>query len=125
MKCYGCQFFGVAVWWRYLLNSRLFSGKTRQLHATHVTTGDRLWSNLPSLRAMATITHNTLAWYGWDQGEVGVHDVIGTRRDPDTNRLLKNTDYHHCCQSNLTRALADHLSKPTCDVEPHIHTECV
>ena len=21
MKCYGCRFFGVAVWWRYLLNS--------------------------------------------------------------------------------------------------------
>ena len=104
-----------------ILTSAFFSGKTRQLHATHVTTGDRLWSNLPSLRAMATITHDTLDWYGWDQDGAGVHDVIGTRCDPYTNRLLKNTDYHHCCHSNLTRALADHLAKPTADVEQHIH----
>jgi hypothetical protein len=45
------------------LTERFFSGKTRQLHATHVTTGCRLWSTLPSLRPLATITHNTLAWY--------------------------------------------------------------
>ena len=35
-------------------SERFFSGKTRQLHATHVTTGDRLWSSLPGLRPMAT-----------------------------------------------------------------------
>ena len=117
----GPQVGDLNLWNLHDLNERFFSGKTRQLHATHVTTGDRLWSNLPSLRAMATITHDTLAWYGWDQDGAGVHDVIGTRCDPYTNRLLKNSDYHHCCHSNLTRALADHLSKPTCDVEPHIH----
>ena len=27
---------------------RFFSGKTRALHATHVSTGDRLWSTLPT-----------------------------------------------------------------------------
>ena len=35
----------------------------------------------------------------------GVHDVIGTRCDPYTHRLLSGGDYHHCCHSNLTRAL--------------------
>ena len=35
---------------------RFFSSKTRQIHATHVTTGDRLWSNMPYLRPLATIT---------------------------------------------------------------------
>ena len=117
----GPQVGDLNLWNLHDLNERFFSGKTRQLHATHVTTGDRLWSNLPSLRAMATITHDTLNWYGWDQDGAGVHDVIGTRCDPYTNRLLKNTDYHHCCHSNLTRALADHLAKPTAEVEPHIH----
>ena len=117
----GPQVGDLNLWNQHDLNERFFSGKTRQLHATHVTTGDRLWSNLPSLRAMATITHDTLEWYGWDQDGAGVHDVIGTRCDPYTNRLLKNTDYHHCCHSNLTRALADHLAKPTADVEQHIH----
>lgn len=48
------------------LSERFFSGKTRQLHASHLTTGDRLWSTLPSLRPMATIVADTLGWYGWD-----------------------------------------------------------
>jgi uncharacterized protein YcgI (DUF1989 family) len=56
---------------------------------------------------MATITHDTLGWYGWDADGGGVHDVIGTRCDPYTNRLLSGTDYHYCCYySNLSRALA-------------------
>jgi uncharacterized protein YcgI (DUF1989 family) len=88
------------------LSERFFSGKTRALHATHLTTGDRLWSTLPSLRPLATITHDTLGWYGWDADGGGVHDVIGTRCDPYTNRLLTGQDYHHCCHSNLSRALA-------------------
>ena len=88
------------------LTERFYSGKTRALHATHLTTGDRLWSTLPRLRPMATITHDTLAWYGWDEDGGGVHDVIGTRCDPYTNRLLTGHDYHHCCHSNLSRALA-------------------
>src|ERR1700748_1923864 len=41
---------------------RFFSGKTRALHGTHVSTGDRLRSCLPYLRPMATITQDTLDW---------------------------------------------------------------
>ncbi len=88
------------------LSERFFSGKTRALHGTHLSTGDRLWSNLPYLRPMATITEDTLDWYGFDQHGGAVHDVIGTRCDPYTHRLLSGGDYHHCCHSNLTRALA-------------------
>lgn len=87
------------------LSERFFSGKTRQLHATHLSTGDRLWSNMPNLRPMATITRDTLDWYGWDADGAGVHDVIGTRCDPYTNFMLKEARYNHCCHSNLTRAL--------------------
>ncbi|MEM5529285.1 DUF1989 domain-containing protein [Gammaproteobacteria bacterium AS21] len=103
------------------LSERFFSGKTRQLHASHVTTGDRLWSNLPYLRPMATITHDTLAWYGWDEDGAGVHDVIGTRCDPYTNSMLKEVDYNNCCHSNLTRALASSQALPLAQAEPHVH----
>ena len=48
------------------LSERFFSGKTRALHGTHLSTGDRLWSCLPYLRPMATITDDTLDWYGVD-----------------------------------------------------------
>ncbi|MCQ2004540.1 urea carboxylase-associated family protein [Rhizobium sp. NRK18] len=103
------------------LSERFFSGKTRQLHATHVTTGNRLWSNMPYLRPMATISHDTLGWYGFDEDGGGVHDVIGTRCDPYTNRLLSGTDYHHCCHSNLCGALADEKGISLKEAEPHVH----
>lgn len=103
------------------IKEHFYSGKTRQLQASHLSIGDRLWSNLPNLRAMATITHDTLDWYGWDQDGASVHDVIGTRCDPYTNYLLKGTNYHFCCHSNLTRALASHLNMPLCEAEPYIH----
>ena len=103
------------------LSERFFSGKTRQLHATHVGTGDRLWSSLPGLRPLATITHDTLDWYGWDEDGGGIHDVIGTRCDPYTNFMLKGVDYHHCCHSNLARALAARLNMPVTEAEMHVH----
>ena len=103
------------------LTERFFSGKTRALHGTHVTTGHRLWSTLPHLRPMATITANTLDWYGFDADGAGIHDVIGTRCDPYTNHLLNGVDYHHCCHSNLTRALSDATGLPLHEAEMHVH----
>ena len=103
------------------MSERFFSGKTRALHATHVTTGDRLWSTLPGLRPMATITHDTLEWYGFDADGGGVHDVIGTRCDPYTNVLLNGVEYHHCCHSNLTRAVAASRNLPLAEAEMHVH----
>jgi uncharacterized protein YcgI (DUF1989 family) len=103
------------------LSERFFSGKTRQLHATHVSTGDRLWSSLPGLRPMATITHDTLDWYGWDEDGGGIHDVIGTRCDPYTNFMLKGVDYHYCCHSNLTRALAAAIDMVPEQAELYVH----
>jgi len=117
----GPQVGDLNLWNAHDLSERFFSGKTRALHATHVSTGDRLWSTLPSLRPLATITHDTLDWYGWDADGGGVHDVIGTRCDPYTNLLLKGTEYHHCCHSNLTRALAAECNIPLLEAEPHIH----
>jgi uncharacterized protein YcgI (DUF1989 family) len=117
----GSQVGDLNLWNANDLSEQFFSGKTRQLHASHVSTGDRLWSNLPNLRPLATITHDTLDWYGWDKDGAGVHDVIGTRCDPYTNALLSGADYHHCCHSNLTRALATTKSLSLDQAETHIH----
>jgi len=117
----GPQVGDLNLWNAHDLSERFFSGKTRALHATHVSTGDRLWSTLPTLRPLATITHDTLDWYGWDDDGAGVHDVIGTRCDPYTNLLLKGTEYHHCCHSNLTRALAAERNMPPSQAELHVH----
>jgi uncharacterized protein YcgI (DUF1989 family) len=61
----GPQVGDLNLWNRHDLSERFFSGKTRAIHATHVSAGDRLWSTLPFLRPMATITYDTLDWYGW------------------------------------------------------------
>lgn len=103
------------------LSERFYSGKTRALHGTHLSTGDRMWSSFPHMRPMATITHDTLDWYGFDMYGGGVHDVIGTRCDPYTGRLLSGKDYHNCCHSNLTRALAAETGLPPQQVEEKVH----
>ena len=47
--------------------------------------------------------------------------MIGTRCDPYTNRLLSGGDYHHCCHSNLTNALASAKGLSFGEAEPHVH----
>lgn len=103
------------------LSERFYSGKTRALHGTHVSVGDRLWSSFPSLRPMATVIEDSLSWYGIDADGASVHDVIGTRCDPYTNRLLHGVDYHHCCHSNLTRGLATATGLSLAEAETHVH----
>ncbi|PJE35986.1 hypothetical protein CVM52_14375 [Pseudooceanicola lipolyticus] len=103
------------------LSERFYSGKTRALHGTHLSTGDRMWSTFPALRPMATIVADTLDWYGIDSFGGAVHDVIGTRCDPYTGRLLSGTAYHNCCHSNLTRALATLRGLPLAEAESHVH----
>jgi len=103
------------------LSERFYSGKTRALHGTHLSTGDRMWSSFPHMRPMATITRDTLDWYGFDADGGAVHDVIGTRCDPYTNRLLSGQDYHHCCHSNLIRALAAETGLSLHQAEAHVH----
>ncbi|MGI9364952.1 MAG: urea carboxylase-associated family protein [Rhizobiaceae bacterium] len=117
----GPQVGDLNLWNEDNLDERFFSGKTRALHGTHLGTGDRMWSNLPYLRPLATITDDTLDWYQYDGFGGGVHDVIGTRCDPYTNALLNNNEYHYCCHSNLTRALAAHTGLSLVQAEPYVH----
>ena len=117
----GPQVGDLNLWAENDLSERFYSGKTRALHGTHLSTGDQLWSGFPQLRPMATITHDTLDWYGFDGDGGGVHDVIGTRCDPYTSRLLSGQDYHHCCHSNLTRALSAETGLTLHEAESHVH----
>lgn len=117
----GSQVGDLNLWNADDLNERFYSGKTRALHGTHLSTGDRLWSSFPMMRPLATIFEDTLDWYGFDDFGGSVHDVIGTRCDPYTGNLLSGGQYHHCCHSNLTRALADHLNMPLSQAEPFVH----
>ncbi|MCZ8080412.1 MAG: DUF1989 domain-containing protein [Rhodobacteraceae bacterium] len=118
----GPQVGDLNLWAQGDLRERFYSGKTRALHGTHLSTGDRMWSSFPTLRPMAIITDDSLDWYGFDAFGGAVHDVIGTRCDPYTHNLLSGGgQYHHCCHSNLTRALADWTGLPLREAEAHVH----
>ena len=117
----GPQVGDLNLWNAHDLAERFYSGKTRALHGTHLSAGDRMWSNLPYLREMALITEDSLDWYGFDEFGGGVHDVIGTRCDPYTHNLLSGGQYHHCCHSNLTRALAARTGLTVAQAELHVH----
>ena len=83
---------------------RFWASRTKQLHRAHVTTHDRLWSSLPYLRPMLTITNDTLR-YGQDADGGRCHDLLGTRCDPYVNKLLTGVESDVCCHSNLVRAI--------------------
>jgi uncharacterized protein YcgI (DUF1989 family) len=117
----GPQVGDLNLWNSENLSECFYSGKTRALHGSHISTGQQMWSSFPALRPMATIVEDTLSWYGIDEFGGSVHDVIGTRCDPYTNNLLSGGQYHYCCHSNLTRALAAHTGMSLSEAEPLIH----
>ena len=86
---------------------RFWAARTKQLHRAHVTTYDRLWSCLPYLRPMLTITGDTIQ-YGRDSDGAGCHDLLGTRCDPYVHKMLNGEEFDLCCHSNLVRAVAPH-----------------
>ena len=103
------------------LDEKFYSGKTRALYGTHISVGDKMLSNFPYLRSLATITWDTLDWYDYDDDGGSVHDVIGTRCDPYTSKLISGNDYHYCCHSNLVRALVNEKKMKVHDAEKIVH----
>ena len=103
------------------LDEKFYSGKTRALYGTHISVGDKMFSSFPYLRSLATITWDTLDWYGYDKDGGSVHDVIGTRCDPYTSKLISDKDYHYCCHSNLTRALVKEKNIKLDEAEKIVH----
>ncbi len=102
----GPQVGDLNLWNLHNPRERLWASRTRQLQAAHVTTYDRLWSTLPYLRPITTITADSLADYGVDEYGGRLHDLLGTRCDPYVNRMLTGEDFDFCCHSNLVRVIA-------------------
>ena len=117
----GPQVGDLNIWNLHNPREHFWAARTRQLHRSHVTTYDRLWSCLPYLRPLVTIVGDSLAGYGVDGVGGRVHDLLGTRCDPygsspapnslarannqKVNTLLTSTSFDYHCHSNLTRAI--------------------
>ena len=100
----GPQVADLNVWSLHNPRERFWASRTRQLHQAHLSTFDRLWSCLPYLRPMLTITHDSIG-YGRDPDGGGCHDLLGTRCDPYVHKLLNGEEFDLCCHSNLVRAV--------------------
>jgi len=103
----GPQVADLNLWNLHNPRERFWASRTRQLHRAHVTTYDRLWSTLPYLRPLATITNDTVD-YGVDEDGARCHDLLGTRCDPYVNQLLTGESFDFHCHSNLVRAVLPH-----------------
>ncbi|MBA2598367.1 MAG: urea carboxylase-associated family protein [Chloroflexia bacterium] len=100
----GPQVVDFNAWNRHNPRERFWAARTRQLESTHLTTFNRLWSVLPYLRPMLTITRETIQ-YGEDADGGRCHDLLGTRCDPYVTKLLMGESFDFNCHSNLTRAV--------------------
>lgn len=124
---HGPQVGDLNIWNATNPRERMWAARTRQIHASHVSVGDRLWSNLPYLRPLVTITGDSLGGgqlhevldvegkrkpdvigFGTSQSGGRVHDLLGTRCDPYVNLLMGGETFDYHCHSNLTRAVIPH-----------------
>lgn len=81
---------------------RFWAARTRQFYGTHVKKYDRLFSNLPYLRPLLTVTGDSIR----DRLEIdNIHDLLGTRCDPYVDTLLSGEDNDFHCHSNLYRSI--------------------
>jgi uncharacterized protein YcgI (DUF1989 family) len=101
----GPQVGDLNIWNLHDPRERMWASRTRQLQRAHVSTYDRIWSTLPFLRPLLTVTNDSLADYGQDAEGGRVHDLLGTRCDPYVNRMLTGEDFDFHCHSNLVRAV--------------------
>jgi uncharacterized protein YcgI (DUF1989 family) len=92
----GSQVADLNVWSLANPRERFWASRTRQLHQAHLSTFDRLWSCLPYLRPLLTITADTIQ-YGIDEDGAGCHDLLGTRCDPYVHKLLNGEEFDLCC----------------------------
>jgi uncharacterized protein len=107
----GPQVCDLNLWNRHNPSERFWASRTRQLQGAHVTTLDRLWSCLPYLRPMVTITDDTLPTEPTSAGG-RCHDLLGTRCDPYLYQLMDDRRLDVTCHDNLTRAVAPyHLTE--------------
>ena len=71
----GPQVGDLNIWNLHNPRERFWAARTRQLHRSHVSTFDHLWSCLPYMRPLVTITGDSLSGYGVDGLGGRVHDV--------------------------------------------------
>ena len=117
----GPQVGDLNLWNAHDLSERFFSGKTRALHATHVTTGDRLWSTLPyfrpprrsrTTRSTGTASMRTAAAFTTSSARVAI---------PTRSSCSAAPSIITAAARNLTRALATATGLPLAEAERHVH----
>lgn len=103
----GPQVVDFNAWNQHDTRERFWASRTRQLVGAHVNPYDQLWSCLPWLRPIITVTDESIH-YGIDEDGAGCHDLLGTRCDPYIHKILTGEDLDCCCHSNLMHAAREY-----------------
>ncbi|WP_323716018.1 urea carboxylase-associated family protein [Paracoccus aminovorans] len=135
---HGAQVGDLNLWSAEDPRERLCADRTRARHGMHLTRGHRLWSGCPIPRPLATVTGDTLDWYGIDPQGGSVHDVTGpccgaqplpgrgrkapAAQEPATAALPAQDVLHLFRCSGFTRDTGRYFTKPS-PVQPGDHVE--
>ena len=85
-------------------SEHFWSGRTRTVQGSHLTTGDRLWSTEPKMRPMFTIIADTVDHQPLPDGAVS-HDLLYARCSARSWQLQTGLHEHSNCNSNMILAL--------------------
>ena len=83
---------------------RFWASRTAQLHRAHVTTFDRLWSCLPYLRPMLTITATPSSTAATRTAPAAT-TCSARAAIPYVHKMLNGEEFDLCCHTNLMRAV--------------------
>jgi hypothetical protein len=88
-------------------DEKFWGARSRVIHGSHLTVGDRLWSTPPYTRPMMTMIADTLAEREYPAG-VRPHDLLFCRCDFRHYEVNHGDASLPNCQQNLATAIAPH-----------------
>jgi len=92
-------------------SEHFWSGRTRTVQSSHLTTGDRLWSTEPNMRPMFTIIADTVDHQPLPNNAAS-HDLLYARCSARSWELQTGMHDHANCNSNMIHAL-DEIGFPS------------
>ena len=100
----GPQVCDLNAWNRADPREMLWTARTKQLEASHLTVGNRLWGTNPHVRPLLTIIDDTVEHRVSPRGG-RIHDVLGTRCDPFMWAEIGRRPGHRNCHDNIAEAI--------------------
>lgn len=94
------------LWAREDLTRRLSTRLVRQRAGARLSAGAELVSGGTSPTVLASLSRDSVSWYGFDGDGAGVHDLVGSPCDHRSSPLVAQLDPASTCRGSVAAALA-------------------